>query len=211
MFSLTESDSSQYVPNSELLRDTLREPLPPKQSVMPPKWLMTSAPEPGVDSLPRTPVHNPSAGFSSSSASSNSSSSSAVSTAGKPLRNVSSAGANTQVSGGAHLTTSSGPSSMGAVPTQPTKQPPLPPPKPINRSNNPAMLGEWSQTRHARYNMTPIKVCEITSRNTFASSGKPFDKALIIFSMGEDLGMDNRGMSLQKLRDFNVNNPYQYF
>ncbi|XDV40549.1 hypothetical protein PO909_009610 [Leuciscus waleckii] len=149
-----ESDSSQYVPNSELLRDTLREPLPPKQSVMPPKWLMTSAPEPGVDSLPRTPLHNPAAGFSSSSASSNSSSSSAVSTAGKPLRNVSSAGANTQVSGGAHLTTSSGPSSMGAVPTQPTKQPPLPPPKPINRSNNPAMLAELAQ---GGTNLVPVK------------------------------------------------------
>ncbi|XP_016131121.1 phosphatase and actin regulator 4B isoform X2 [Sinocyclocheilus grahami] len=135
-----ESDSSQYVPNSEVLRDTLREPLPPKQSVMPPKWLMTSTPEPGADSLPRTPVHNPAAAFSSSSASSNSSSSSAVSTAGKPLRNVSSAGANTQASSSAPLTTSSAPSSMGNVPAQPTKQPPLPPPKPINRSNHPAML-----------------------------------------------------------------------
>ncbi|KAF4102993.1 hypothetical protein G5714_015876 [Onychostoma macrolepis] len=133
-----ESDSSQYVPNSEVLRDTLREPLPPKQSVMPPKWLMTSTPEPGADSLPRTPVHNPAAAFSSSSASSNSSS--AVSTAGKPLRNVSSAGANTQASSSAPLTTSSAPSSMGNVPAQPIKQPPLPPPKPINRSNNPAML-----------------------------------------------------------------------
>lgn len=186
MFSLTESDSSQYVPNSEVLRDTLREPLPPKQSVMPPKWLMTSTPESGVDSLPRTPVHNPAAGFSSSSASSNSSSSSAVSTAGKPLRNVSSAGANTQASSGPPLTTSSGPSSMGSVPTQPTKQPPLPPPKPINRSNNPAMLGEWSQTCHTRYKMTSIKVSEITSHNSFASSCKLTDKVLIIFSMGVD-------------------------
>ncbi|KTF94361.1 hypothetical protein cypCar_00014526 [Cyprinus carpio] len=134
-----ESDSSQYIPNSEVLRDTLREPLPPKQSVMPPKWLMTSTPEPGADGLPRTPVHNPAAAFSSSSASSNTSSS-AVSTAGKPLRNVSSAGANTQASSSAPLTTSSAPSCMGNVPAQPTKQPPLPPPKPINRSNNTAML-----------------------------------------------------------------------
>ncbi|KAK7147100.1 hypothetical protein R3I94_009825 [Phoxinus phoxinus] len=164
-----ESDSSQYVSNSELLRDTLREPLPPKQSVMPPKWLMTSAPEPGVDSLPRTPVHNPAAGFSSSSASSNSSSSSAVSTAGKPLRNVSSAGANTQVSSGAHLTTSSGPSSMGAVPTHPTKQPPLPPPKPINRGNNPAMLAELSQggTNLVKPSppMPPKRTTPVTKRN----------------------------------------------
>ncbi|KAI2655078.1 Phosphatase and actin regulator 4B [Labeo rohita] len=136
-----ESDSNQYVPNSEILRDTLREPLPPKQSVMPPKWLMTSTPESGADSLPRTPVHNPAAAFSSSSASSNSSSSSsAVSTAGKPLRNVSSAGANTQAPSSAPLTTSSAPSSMGNVPAQPNKHPPLPPPKPINRSNNPAIM-----------------------------------------------------------------------
>ncbi|XP_059364127.1 phosphatase and actin regulator 4B-like isoform X1 [Carassius carassius] len=130
-----ESDSSQYIPNSEGLRDTLREPLPPKQSVMPPKWLMTSTAEPGADSLPRTPANNPASVFSSSS------SSSAVSTAGKPLRNVSSAGANTQtVASSAPLTTSSAPSSMGNVPAQPTKQPPLPPPKPINRSNHPAMF-----------------------------------------------------------------------
>ncbi|XP_052475133.1 phosphatase and actin regulator 4B isoform X1 [Carassius gibelio] len=132
-----ESDSSQYIPNSEGLRDTLREPLPPKQSVMPPKWLMTSTAEPGADSLPRTPANNPASAFSSSSSNS---SSSAVSTAGKPLRNVSSAGANTQASSSAPLTTSSAPSSMGNVPAQPTKHPPIPPPKPINRSNHPAML-----------------------------------------------------------------------
>ncbi|XP_052000523.1 phosphatase and actin regulator 4B-like isoform X2 [Xyrauchen texanus] len=130
-----EFDSSQYIPNSEVLRDTLREPLPPKHSVMPPKWLMTSTPEHGADNSARTPVHKPTAAFSSSSASSNSSS--AVSMAGKTLRNVSSAGTNTQASSGGPLTTSSGPSSMG---TGPTKQPPLPPPKPINRSSNPAML-----------------------------------------------------------------------
>ncbi len=144
MYSLTESDSNQYIPNSEVLRDTLWEPLPPKQSVMPPKWLMTSTPEPGADSLPRTPVHNPAAAFSSSSASS------AVSMAGKPIRNVSSAGANTQASSSTPLTTSSAPSSMGNVPAQPNKQPPLPPPKPINRNHNPAMLGEWSQICHTR-------------------------------------------------------------
>ncbi|XP_057195936.1 phosphatase and actin regulator 4B isoform X1 [Triplophysa rosa] len=133
-----ESETGPYVPNSEVLRDTLREPLPPKQSIMPPKWLMTSTPEPGADSLPRTPVHNPAAAFSSSSASSNSSSSSAVSTAGKTLRTVSSAGASTQ--GAVPLTTSSAPSSMSNAPMQPPKQPPLPPPKPINRTNNPAIL-----------------------------------------------------------------------
>ncbi|XP_056094882.1 phosphatase and actin regulator 4B isoform X4 [Rhinichthys klamathensis goyatoka] len=186
-----ESDSNQYVPNSELLRDTLREPLPPKQSVMPPKWLMTSAPEPGVDSLPRTPVHNPATGFSSSSASSNSSSSSAVSTAGKPLRNVSSAGANTQVSSGAHLTSSSGPSSMGAVPNQPTKQPPLPPPKPINRSNNPAMLAELAQ---GGTNLVPVKPSPPMppKRTTPVTKRNPEDSPLTISSLPSILSEDMR-------------------
>ncbi|XP_073728399.1 phosphatase and actin regulator 4B isoform X3 [Misgurnus anguillicaudatus] len=138
-----ESDSNQYVPNSEAQRDTLREPLPPKQSVMPPKWLLTSPQEPGVNSLPRTPVHNHAAAFSSSSASSNSSSSSAVSTTGKTLRNVSSAGVSTQ--GVVPLTTSSAPSSMSNAPVQPPKHPPLPPPKPINRTNNPGMLASTLQ------------------------------------------------------------------
>ncbi|XP_048008406.1 phosphatase and actin regulator 4B isoform X4 [Megalobrama amblycephala] len=186
-----ESDSNQYVPNSEVLRDTLREPLPPKQSVMPPKWLMTSTPEPGVDSLPRTPVHNPAAGFSSSSASSNSSSSSAVSTAGKPLRNVSSAGANTQASSGPPLTTSSGPSSMGAVPTQPTKQPPLPPPKPINRSNNPAMLAELSQ---GGTNLVPVKPSPPMppKRTTPVTKRNAEDSPLTISSLPSILSEDMR-------------------
>ncbi|XP_039535661.1 phosphatase and actin regulator 4B isoform X4 [Pimephales promelas] len=186
-----ESDSSQYVPNSELLRDTLREPLPPKQSVMPPKWLMTSAPEPGVDSLPRTPVHNPATGFSSSSASSNSSSSSsAVSTAGKPLRNVSSAGANTQVSSGAHLTISSA-ASMGTVPTQPTKQPPLPPPKPINRSNNPAMLAELAQ---GGTNLVPVKPSPPMppKRTTPVTKRNQEDSPLTISSLPSILSEDMR-------------------
>ncbi|XP_067304434.1 phosphatase and actin regulator 4B isoform X4 [Pseudorasbora parva] len=186
-----ESDSNQYVPNSEVLRDTLREPLPPKQSVMPPKWLMTSTPEPGVDSLPRTPVHNPAAGFSSSSASSNSSSSSAVSTAGKPLRNVSSAGANTQASSGAPLTTSSGPSSMGAVPTQPIKQPPLPPPKPINRSNNPGMLAELTQ---GGTNLVPVKPSPPMppKRTTPVTKRNAEDSPLTISSLPSILSEDMR-------------------
>lgn len=186
-----ESDSSQYVPNSEVLRDTLREPLPPKQSVMPPKWLMTSTPEPGVDSLPRTPVHNPAAGFSSSSASSNSSSSSAVSTAGKPLRNVSSAGANTQASSGAPLTTSSGPSSMGAVPTQPTKQPPLPPPKPINRGNNPGLLAELTQ---GGTNLVPVKPSPPMppKRTTPVTKRNAEDSPLTISSLPSILSEDMR-------------------
>ncbi|XP_016399731.1 phosphatase and actin regulator 4B-like [Sinocyclocheilus rhinocerous] len=186
-----ESDSSQYVSNSEVLRDTLREPLPPKQSVMPPKWLMTSTPEPGADSLPRTPVHNPAAAFSSSSASSNSSSSSAVSTAGKPLRNVSSAGANTQASSRAPLTTSSAPSSMGNVPAQPTKQPPLPPPKPINRSNNPTMLAELTQ---GGVNLVPAKPSPPMppKRTTPVTKRNAEDSPLTISSLPSILSEDMR-------------------
>uniref|UniRef100_A0A8C1K8Q1 Phosphatase and actin regulator 4 n=1 Tax=Cyprinus carpio TaxID=7962 RepID=A0A8C1K8Q1_CYPCA len=185
-----ESDSSQYIPNSEVLRDTLREPLPPKQSVMPPKWLMTSTPEPGADGLPRTPVHNPAAAFSSSSASSNTSSS-AVSTAGKPLRNVSSAGANTQASSSAPLTTSSAPSSMGNVPAQPTKQPPLPPPKPINRSNNTAMLAELTQ---GGVNLVPAKPSPPMppKRTTPVTKRNAEDSPLTISSLPSILSEDMR-------------------
>ncbi|XP_051577037.1 phosphatase and actin regulator 4B-like isoform X5 [Myxocyprinus asiaticus] len=181
-----EFDSSQYIPNSEVLRDTLREPLPPKHSVMPPKWLMTSTPEPSADSSPRTPVHNSTAAFSSSSASSNSSS--AVSTAGKTLRNVSSAGTNTQASSGGPLTTSSGPSSMG---TGPTKQPPLPPPKPINRSSNPAMLAEFTQGGNSlglakpSPPMPPKRTTPVTKRNTE-------DSPLTISSLPSILSEDMR-------------------
>uniref|UniRef100_A0A8C1YVG4 Phosphatase and actin regulator 4 n=1 Tax=Cyprinus carpio TaxID=7962 RepID=A0A8C1YVG4_CYPCA len=186
-----ESDSSQYIPNSEVLRDTLREPLPPKQSVMPPKWLMTSTPEPGADGLPRTPVHNPAAAFSSSSASSNTSSSSAVSTAGKPLRNVSSAGANTQASSSAPLTTSSAPSCMGNVPAQPTKQPPLPPPKPINRSNNAAMLAELTQ---GGVNLVPAKPSPPMppKRTTPVTKRNAEDSPLTISSLPSILSEDMR-------------------
>ncbi|XP_068616064.1 phosphatase and actin regulator 4B [Brachionichthys hirsutus] len=86
-----ESDS-YFVSDPE----ALREPLPSKQSAMPPKWLLTSTPDP----------HH-TAQYSSTS-------STAVS---KPVRSVSSVGASTQ------------PSPQG------TKQPPIPPPKPVNRSN----------------------------------------------------------------------------
>ncbi|XP_073702939.1 phosphatase and actin regulator 4B isoform X4 [Garra rufa] len=186
-----ESDSNQYVSNSEILRDTLREPLPPKQSIMPPKWLMASTPESGAESLPRTPVHNPAAAFSSSSASSNSSSSSAVSTTGKPLRNVSSAGANTQASSITPLTTSSAPSSMGNVPAQPIKQPPLPPPKPINRSNNPAMMAELTQggttlgPAKPSPPMPPKRTTPVTKRNAE-------DSPLTISSLPSILSEDMR-------------------
>ncbi|XP_032414195.1 phosphatase and actin regulator 4B isoform X3 [Xiphophorus hellerii] len=112
-----ESDS-HFVPEVEALQDTLREPLPPKQSVMPPKWLMSSTPEPGNEGPPRTPSNHSATLYSSPSAGTS-----------KPVRSVSSAGTST------HQPTPSTlmPSSQG------TKQPPLPPPKPVNR-NNAAML-----------------------------------------------------------------------
>lgn len=115
----TESDS-HFVPDPEALRDTLREPLPPKHSVMPPKWLMSSTPEPGSEGAPRTPSNHPSAQYSSPS-----------SAAAKAVRSVSSASSTIQQS------SSSTPNSS----SQATKQPPMPPPKPLNRNNVP-MLGK---------------------------------------------------------------------
>ncbi|XP_076016972.1 phosphatase and actin regulator 4B isoform X2 [Genypterus blacodes] len=108
-----ESDS-HFVPDPEALRDTLREPLPPKQSVMPPKWLMTSASEPATEGPPRTPSNHPNTQYSSPSA--------AAAAAAKAARSISSAGAN-----------------PGAITPTSAKQPPLPPPKPVNRGN-PTML-----------------------------------------------------------------------
>ncbi|CAN9513961.1 unnamed protein product [Ophioblennius macclurei] len=120
-----ESDS-HFVQDPEAVRDTLREPLPPKQSVMPPKWLMSSTPEPGGDGPPRTPSNHPATHYSSPST-----------VTSKPVRSVSSAGTNTQQSST----------------SQATKQPPMPPPKPVNRGNA-AMLvsalqgGENAQLPH---------------------------------------------------------------
>nr|XP_046255746.1 phosphatase and actin regulator 4B isoform X5 [Scatophagus argus] len=151
-----ESDS-HFVPDPEALRDTLREPLPPKQSVMPPKWLM-SPPEPGSKGPPRTPSNHPTSQYSSPSAPS------AVAT--KPVRSVSSAGASTQQSSVAPTSTSQG-----------TKQPPLPPPKPTNRSNA-AMLGDFTQATGGASlvpakpspPMPPKRTTPITKRNTEDSS-----------------------------------------
>uniref|UniRef100_A0A3B3BUS8 Phosphatase and actin regulator 4 n=1 Tax=Oryzias melastigma TaxID=30732 RepID=A0A3B3BUS8_ORYME len=116
-----ESDS-HFVPDPEALQDTLREPLPPKQSVMPPKWLISSTPEPGSEGSTRTPSNHPSSQYSSPPAVSS-----------KPVRSVSSAGTSTQQA--AALTPTS----------QTVKQPPLPPPKPVNRGNA-GMLGDFTQT-----------------------------------------------------------------
>lgn len=110
---------SHFVPDLETLQDTLREPLPPKQSVMPPKWLMSSTPESGNEGSPRTPSNHPSTQYSSPSAGNP-----------KPVRSVSSAGTSTHPSAPSTLT----PSSQGA------KQPPLPPPKPVNRNNAPMLV-----------------------------------------------------------------------
>ncbi|XP_023836015.1 phosphatase and actin regulator 4B isoform X6 [Salvelinus sp. IW2-2015] len=121
---------SHFVPDPDLLRDTLRESLPPKQSVMPPKWLMSSTPEPGSEGSPssHTPSNHPATTYSSSS------SSSAVA---MPARTVSSAGANPQSSAVVSFAPSSTP--------QVTKQPPLPLPKPVNRGVNAAMLASTLQ------------------------------------------------------------------
>uniref|UniRef100_A0A3Q4G5N0 Phosphatase and actin regulator 4 n=1 Tax=Neolamprologus brichardi TaxID=32507 RepID=A0A3Q4G5N0_NEOBR len=87
---------------------------------MPPKWLVSSTPEPGSECPPRTPSNHPTSQFSSPSG-----------VTSKPVRSVSSACSNTQQSSAAALTSIS----------QPAKQPPLPPPKPVNRGNA-AMLGK---------------------------------------------------------------------
>ncbi|XP_075868725.1 phosphatase and actin regulator 4B isoform X4 [Nelusetta ayraudi] len=152
-----ESDS-HFVPDPDSLRDTLREPLPPKQTVMPPKWLMTSGPDQGAKSSPRTPSNHPGSQFSSPSA---------AAAAGKPVRSVSSAGASTQPSS---LTPTS--SSQG------TKQPPLPPPKPINRGNAP-MLVDFSQPggqlapAKPSPPMPPKRTTPVTKRSTEDSLVKP--------------------------------------
>lgn len=153
-----ESDS-HFVPDPEALRDTLREPLPPKQSVMPPKWLMTSTPEPSSKGPPRTPSNHPTNQYCSPSAPS--------ATAPKPVRSVSSAGASTQQSSCvAPTSTSHG-----------TKQPPLPPPKPVNRGNA-AMLGDFTQATGGASlvpakpspPMPPKRTTPVTKRNTEDSS-----------------------------------------
>uniref|UniRef100_A0A1A8E6Q4 Phosphatase and actin regulator 4 n=1 Tax=Nothobranchius kadleci TaxID=1051664 RepID=A0A1A8E6Q4_NOTKA len=111
-----ESDS-HFVPDPDALQDSLREPLPPKQSVVPPKWLISSTPEPGSNGPPRTPSNHLPPQFSSPSTATS-----------KPVRSVASAGTSTQ-----QTSTS-----------QTTKQPPPPPPKPVNRGNA-AMLGDFTQ------------------------------------------------------------------
>ncbi|KAJ8340878.1 hypothetical protein SKAU_G00331690 [Synaphobranchus kaupii] len=136
-----ESNGSRFVPDSDSLRDTLREPLPPKLAILPPKWLMSSTPEPGSEGPPRTPVSVATPAYSASSGSSSSSASSAVSVLTKPARNISSAGPNPPSSAaGAMVPSTSAPPG----PLQ-LKQPPAPPPKPVNRNSNPALLASTLQ------------------------------------------------------------------
>lgn len=127
-----ESDS-HFAPDPEALQDTLREPLPPKQPVMGPKWLMSSTPEPGCEGPHRTTSGHPTTQYSSPSAATS-----------KPVRSVSSAGASTQQTTASPLTSTS----------QATKQPPLPPPKPVNRGNA-AMLGKSCWIFHTREKLNP--------------------------------------------------------
>ncbi|KAM9723216.1 phosphatase and actin regulator 4B isoform 6-T9 [Menidia menidia] len=146
-----ESDS-HFAPDPESLQDTLREPLPPKQSVMPPKWLISSAPEPGSEGSPRTPSNHPTSQYSSP----------AVTT--KPVRSVSSACASTQQNPPSSLTSTS----------QTPKQPPLPPPKPVNRGNAAMLVGDFSQASGGTSlvpakpspPMPPKRTTPVTKRNT---------------------------------------------
>ncbi|GAA6099247.1 phosphatase and actin regulator 4B isoform X2 [Tachysurus ichikawai] len=134
-----ESDSSHYIPDLETLRDTLREPLPPKQTIMTPKWLMSSTAECGTDVMPHTPVHSPATSFSTSG-SSNSPSSSVPGATAKTMRMAPSAVANVPLA--SSFTQSS---TQGLMPAQHARHPPLPPPKPVNRTTNAAMLASTLQ------------------------------------------------------------------
>uniref|UniRef100_A0A3B4FAT6 Phosphatase and actin regulator 4 n=1 Tax=Pundamilia nyererei TaxID=303518 RepID=A0A3B4FAT6_9CICH len=137
-----ESDS-HFAPDL----DTLREPLPPKQVIMPPKWLVSSTPEPGSECPPRTPSNHPTSQFSSPSG-----------VTSKPVRSVSSACSNTQQSSAAALTPTS----------QPAKQPPLPPPKPVNRGNAAMLATGGASLVPAKPSppMPPKRTTPVTKRNT---------------------------------------------
>uniref|UniRef100_A0A674A4U8 Phosphatase and actin regulator 4 n=1 Tax=Salmo trutta TaxID=8032 RepID=A0A674A4U8_SALTR len=147
---------SHFVPDPDLLRDTLRESLPPKQSVMPPKWLMSSTPEPGSEGSPssHTPSNHPATTYSSCSS---------FSAVAMPARTVSSADANPQSSAVVSFAPSSTP--------QATKQPPLPLPKPVNRGVNTAMLGNLTQAGTSLVPtkpsppMPPKRTTPVTKRN----------------------------------------------
>ncbi|KAG9330973.1 hypothetical protein JZ751_021414 [Albula glossodonta] len=135
-----ESNGVRFAPEPESLRDTLREPLPPKQAILPPKWLVSSTPEPGSEGPPRNPASTTAPSYSSSSGSSSSSlGSSVINAASKPTRGM--------TSGPAPPSSSAGPlPSSSATPTPlQVKQPPVPPPKPVNRNSNPALLASTLQ------------------------------------------------------------------
>uniref|UniRef100_A0AAV2MDM8 Phosphatase and actin regulator 4 n=1 Tax=Knipowitschia caucasica TaxID=637954 RepID=A0AAV2MDM8_KNICA len=120
---------------------------PPKHAVMsPPKWLMSSTPDPGSSSgqFP-SPHQNSSSGqFPSSHQFSSAGHFTSPSTGhtSKPVRSVSSAGVSAQLPPISSL-------------SQGIKQPPLPPPKPVNRGNA-AMLGDYAQATGGT-SMVPVK------------------------------------------------------
>ncbi|KAK7926266.1 hypothetical protein WMY93_008576 [Mugilogobius chulae] len=143
-----ESDSP-FVQEHESHRDPIREP--PKHSVMsPPKWLVSSVPEPGSEGTQLASSGHSSGQYSSPPAAPGS----------KPVRSVSSAGVSTQL-----------PSSQMSTLSQGIKQPPLPPPKPVNRGNA-AMLGDYTQATGGA-SLVPAKPSPLYDGSTSAHSINP--------------------------------------
>ncbi|XP_018610274.1 phosphatase and actin regulator 4B isoform X3 [Scleropages formosus] len=129
----------------EAPRDTLREPLPPKQPILPPKWLVSCTSEPGSDLPARTPISScTTVSVQTYSSSSSSSTSSGLGAAAKPARAMGTHGASSAVPTSMALPllpTSTTTSVAGPTP-QPVKQPPAPPPKPVTRNSNSTLLGD---------------------------------------------------------------------
>lgn len=99
---------------------------------------MTSTPESGKKGQPYTPSNHQTTQYSPSAT---------TAAASKPVRSVSAVGASTQPSSLAPTSNTS----------QGTKQPPLPPPKPVNRSNA-AMLGKfyWIIVAHVQVTVSSV-------------------------------------------------------
>ncbi|XP_039596289.1 LOW QUALITY PROTEIN: phosphatase and actin regulator 4B [Polypterus senegalus] len=110
--------------------DTLREPLPPKQVIHPPKWLVlaaASSQESGGDGQMKD--FNPEKNAATNT----------VGMGGKAVRTLSAnttpASINPTVANNTFSNTS-----LNTTSTAPAKLPPVPPPKPLNRNSNPALL-----------------------------------------------------------------------
>ncbi|MBN3290363.1 RCC1 protein, partial [Polypterus senegalus] len=115
--------------------DTLREPLPPKQVIHPPKWLVlaaASSQESGGDGQMKD--FNPEKNAATNT----------VGMGGKAVRTLSAnttpASINPTVANNTFSNTS-----LNTTSTAPAKLPPVPPPKPLNRNSNPALLAELTQ------------------------------------------------------------------